>query len=130
MYDLDQAVTDFPWTKLPWSDINCGWFGLGMPNGWGDVIHEGLAKIDKYLKEHDLMDKFVIEQAKEKWGRLRIYFDIIDPDVPYERYDELLAIMDEIESESARVCCVCGTREGVKCRGGWVHYSCDKCEGV
>ena len=140
MYDLDNAVTDFPWTKVvyngvePWRKIGSGWFH-GIPKGWGDVIYEYLVKLDKILKQYNLMEYLYIEQVKEKYGSLRWYnsFCSFDMDMEFTKKQEVgiklfNTMVWELEGETEKVCCDCGTTENVECYGGWVHFACPECE--
>lgn len=139
MYDLRHAKIDFPWTRVrsslvePWREGDEGWFDYGIPIGWGDVIHKGLSKIDKILESFDAKDKIVLAQVKEKFGMLRVYFDMFDSDgepvySPDECYIAVAKEVRAMEDETARVCCDCGSEIDVRCYGGWVHYACEKCE--
>ena len=75
-----------------------------------------------------------VAQVKEKFGTLRFYVDIFDA----ERFhcswgfsddaDRFYELVHEMESETGQVCCYCGTRENVRCYGGWIHYACPSCE--
>lgn len=135
MYDPDRAKADYPWTRIkgdniePWLEI--GWFD-DMPDGWGDIINSHLEKIDKILTTYNAKDRIIIEQVKEKFGRCRVYFTILGDDGTPIGYDELYKKVEqqfnELEGESSRVCCVCGTRDNVAGHGGWYHYACDACE--
>lgn len=105
-----------------------------LPEGWGDVIHDGLVRIDAILREHDAADKMYIAQVKEKFGTLRFYYDILGEDgLPVYRDEapwtvELFNAVRDMETSTGKVCCFCGTREGLRWRSGWVHLSCDACE--
>jgi hypothetical protein len=139
MYDLSKAKDDFPWTRVrdnsvePWLEIGEGWFNDVLP-GWGDVIHDGLVKIDALLKEHCATERIVIAQVKEKFGQLRFYYDVLgegghfayEDEEPWLR--ELFDIVQEMESATGEVCCYCGTRDNLSWRHGWIHVSCDDCE--
>lgn len=139
MYDLRQAKIDFPWTRVrsslvePWRESDEGWFDYGIPQGWGDVIHRGLTEIDGILERFGARDCIAIVQVKEKWGSLRFYFDMFEPDGAHMRLDkECYRLVDEavtrMEDETSTVCCCCGTTENINCYGGWVHYACEDCE--
>lgn len=137
MYDLTCALKDFPWTHVtyndvePWREKESGWME-DLPEGWGDVIHEGLKHIDKILGDNDAKERLCIEQVKEKWGTLRFYFIVLDAD-GLATYDEpwiaeLERAVHDMEDETGKVCCFCGTRDNLAWHGGWVHLACDACE--
>lgn len=139
MYDLENAAQDFPWTAVsedgapaePWRPPKSNWF-IGIPKGWGDVIHEYLSKLDALVQRNRW--SVHIAQVKEKFGTLRFYVDILDAEgfVCYERpsgdVELFFKIAREMEEATAEVCFNCGTRENVECYGGWVHYACPACE--
>ena len=120
MYDLSNVSEDFPWTS---STLEPDGFSF-LPPGWGDVIHDYLVKLDAELERLGIKDAFFTEQVKEKFGTLRFYYTITTPG----RFDSVDKIVSDMEYAVASVCCICGTRDGVKRRGGWIHYSCDACE--
>lgn len=141
MYDVKHIRDDFPWTRVrdasvePWRRGGTGWMDDALP-GWGDALHEHLLVIDRILKEHDATDRFVIAQFKEKWGMARMYWDVIGKDgfpltpveAPWLR--ELSREVIDMEESTRGICCWCGATEGVVCRNGWVHWSCDACESA
>ena len=146
-HKLSDITRDFPWTKVtyngvePWRDKGTGWFDLDIPEGWADVIYSYMPKLDFILRKYDLVDKIIIEQVKEKFGGLRMYF-MISPHFNYDigDYEEELTdeqdkaidkfqdIVWEMEAATEKVCCDCGTTEDVQCYGGWVHFACPECE--
>ena len=142
MYNLDNVVKDFPWTRVtynriePWREEGSNWFNT-LPAGWGDVIYNGLVKLDHLLQEHNAKDRIVIEQVKEKWGSLRFYSIFLprEKEISDEEYavelawqDEFYRTVNEMENETMRVCYNCGTRDNIQCYGGWVHFACPACE--
>lgn len=94
-----------------------------IPDGWGRWISCGpgwypiLARIEERLNELD--PHFEVNQIKEKFGTLRVYWegDIPDGD----------AIVDEAEAESARTCELCGSVGHLRTRAGWLKTLCDTC---
>ena len=146
-HKLSDITRDFPWTKVtyngvePWRDKGTGWFDFDIPQGWADVIYHYMIKLDAILKKYNLVDNIIIEQVKEKFGGLRMYF-IIPPHFndDIEDYDEEFTeeqhkaiewfqdIVWEMEEATEKVCCDCGTTEDIQCYGGWVHFACPNCE--
>lgn len=138
MYDLNNVVKDFPWTKVtynavePWRDEGTNWFDE-LPEGWGDVCYKYLSKINALLEEYNAKDEIFIEQVKEKWGGLRFYYCFkpipLAEEKKIEELDEkIYKITVEWEEETYSICCYCGTHKDVHIYGGWVHYACADCE--
>jgi len=139
MYDLNYVSRDYPWTVVPregasvepWRDPGTNWFD-GLPKGWGDVIHTYLLQLDMLVRRNRW--NIYVAQVKEKFGTLRFYVDILDAEgLPCyadsaEDVKRFYELVHEMESETGRVCCRCGTREDVRCYGGWIHYACPSCE--
>ena len=146
-HQLSDITRDFPWTKVsynevePWRAENSGWFELDIPQGWADVIYRYMIRLDSILKKYNLIDNIIIEQVKEKFGQLRMYF-IITPHFNYDirDYDEEFTdeqykaiewfqeIVWEMEGATEKVCCDCGSTEDIQCYGGWIHFACPDCE--
>lgn len=145
MYNLEKAKDDFPWTRMSDQDVidwgiadmlseddtPIGWFD-GMPPGWGNIIHDGLAKIDAIITDSACDVHLHVEQVKEKFGTLRFYVGFLDKDeepvYDTEWAQRIRNITHEMETETEDVCCFCGRKDGIKWRHGWVHLSCDECE--
>lgn len=65
-----------------------------LPAGWQDIFRRLVAQLE------DCDPTLVIEQAKEKFGSLRVYLD---------RYDERAYVaIDTATAKSAKTCQVCG----------------------
>ena len=145
MYDLEKAKDDFPWTRMSDQDVidwdvadmlpedgaPIGWFD-GLLPGWGDIIHDGLEKIDAIIADSACDVRLHIEQVKEKWGTLRFYVSFFDKDgesvYGTEWARRVTDVIHEMEDATGKVCAFCGRKDGLKWRRGWVHVSCDECE--
>lgn len=146
-HKLSDITRDFPWTKVtynaiePWRDKGTGWFDFEIPGGWADVIYFYMIKLDAILRKYDLVNNITIEQVKEKWGSLRMYFlisphfndDIEDYDEEFteEQKNAIKLFQDtvfDMEEATEKVCCDCGATENIQCYGGWVHFACPECE--
>lgn len=84
-------------------------------NGWYSIIDELCSKIVSYCRDANLPIHFV--QIKEKFGDLRIYYDMCD-----EYIDSL--IHDAVVK--SRVSCEKCGKPGVLRKGGWVQTLCDE----
>ena len=84
-------------------------FGIQCGNGWYSLLDDAFSKIQKHLDENPDLD-FGIEEIKEKYGTLRIYY--------YGGDDFIENIIDHAEKKSATVCEVCG-HPGKLCSTGF-----------
>lgn len=88
--------------------------------GWWKVLGEDLvAEIDEILSRTDseFKENFEILQAKEKYGRLRIYGS------PYN--EELEALFTEYSIMSKYICPICG-KKATWTTTGWIGHYCDE----
>lgn len=60
-----------------------------------------------------------LSQVKEKYGRLRIYFDPGELDT-----DKLEDLIDQAELDSAKICEICGKSGHLMVSGGWLKTLC------
>jgi len=93
---------------------------------WGDEVGVGWAPI--VMKCHRLLQHldsgYRILQIKEKFGRLRYYFDST---VPYDSitYDIMHYVVNEAEAHCARTCELCGVEGTLRNNSGWYKTLCD-----
>lgn len=94
-----------------------------LPKGWVTTFGEILCEeIDAAIKDAGIEKDFQVDEAKEKYGALVIYFN--------NSCDELNAIERKFRAISETVCCDCGEIHGVKMvTRGWVSPYCRKCYG-
>ena len=86
-------------------------------DGWKPLVNklaEDITKID---------DTIEVTQVKEKFGGLRFYTGGIN--TAYSK--KVWTLIDKAEQESFKICEICGTRENVTTKGGWIITMCDKC---
>lgn len=114
-----------------------GGFGMECGEGWIELI-EFLCKFFENKIKNKEVKSITFAQIKEKFGLLRIYFDMklpkeekeSDPNRMYYEVHQTLSTLEEI---SGIVCEDCGQmkHEGfdVKMRNhhGWLMTRCDKC---
>ncbi len=93
----------------PWFDIN---------NGWVVIVDAALSLI-KWDVEKNKMPKVEINQIKEKFGGLNIYYDGGD--------EKTRGIIDMASSMANKTCEVCGTNEEIGYTTGWVTTICKTC---
>lgn len=79
--------------------------------GWNDLIKPLIARADLHGS--------MVMQIKEKFGKLRFYFD------PGLTEDGTLDDMvDQAEADSAHVCEMCGRPGRLRIKGGWLKTLC------
>jgi hypothetical protein len=101
--------------------------GIECEDGWFNLIDKTLTKIkvccDRNWEQHPP----IILQIKEKFGRLRIYFEPLKTKIVN---DELWNIINAAEEESSKICEFCGEPaeiKKIKGFGEWLKCICDKC---
>lgn len=127
-----KLAEDFP---APFRDLRgdpsktCMAFGCDVGDGWEPLLR----RLCEGLRAAGLEERFLFLQIKEKWGLLRIYWDIGDAEgapVGNAGYDSAEGLVNEAEEESQKVCEECGSREGVTTEGGWLRTLCSRCRGL
>lgn len=79
--------------------------------GWREILEMACARMARALTEHD---RIAVEQIKEKYGTLRIYWSGTVSDVIRTRIEEALALAT---ARSACTCEVCGQEGRLHCSG-------------
>ena len=95
--------------------------GMEHGNGWFEILSTLCENIEKELQNHqELREKFKFTQVKEKFGRLRVYFDGANEIIWNLAYKS--------EEDSGIVCEQCGTRDNVSANEtGWIRTLCTNC---
>jgi len=91
--------------------------GLGVGDGWKDIIYNLSENITEYCKKNDYNIPEIV-QVKEKFGGLRFYLESY-PD------EKIRNMIRKAESESFQTCEECG-KEGEKRSGSWIKTLCDE----
>lgn len=103
----------------------CMCWGFECGDGWFDLIFnlskaiEQEAESSGITRSSDLWPRAV--QIKEKFGTLRFYVANGSKAI----YD----LIEKAEARSAQTCEDCGL-PGITREGGWVHTTCNVCEGL
>ena len=92
------------------------WFDIG--DGWLLIVDKALSLI-KWDIEHNKMPPVQINQIKEKFGGLRIYFDGGD--------DRTSGIIGMASSMANDTCEKCGSTNEIGLTTGWVSTICKSC---
>lgn len=106
---------------------SCLAFGLEIGDGWGPLLRELLTNMKKYGTEHGI--EIEITQVKEKFGELRVYFDIQGeiPDKLGSCFDVLDDMVDFATDKSREICELCG-KPGKILGSSWLMARCEECE--
>ena len=104
-------------------DYEGTWYD-SMPRGWriafGDLMMDD---IKACLEKANYVDKFHIEDIKEKYGELRFYYS----GVPESIFDELNNIIETYSTLSQNICIECGEIDVPEFKSGWIEPLCLKC---
>lgn len=76
-----------------------------LPSGWRDLILDLCAELRVLLDKYDLVDKYRVAEAKEKWFMLRWYDYLTDGSEMPQDIDDLVM---RYEEQSQYVCMLCG----------------------
>ncbi len=111
---------------LPMSET-CMCWGINCGDGWYGLVNRTCAKIQAYCEEQKIKVEFV--QVKQKFGGLRIYFDMVGDYLDYHQ-NSVQEIVTDAEKASFNTCEVCGSTEGVRIDDstGWLQPMCYFCD--
>ncbi len=112
---------DLPMTQT------CMCHGICANSGWFNLINETCAKIEKIRKENPDLT-LELEQVKEKWGTLRVYFECNRDKMTDALWNEIYNITIDAEKQSSKICENCGSSDEVlTVKESWVQSLCKKC---
>ena len=97
-----ELITEYPWLDVGYEPLTL----LNMlPIGWYDLILDMCKEIKGELVKHDLVSKYEVIEAKEKWYGLSWYDGLSDfsPMPP-----AITDIVCKYEMQSREVCMMCG----------------------
>ena len=93
--------------EYPWLDTGYERFTLLdlLPTGWRDLILDMCKELKRELIKYDLVSKYQVAEAKEKWCMLSWYdgLDDLSPMPP-----AITDIVCKYEMQSREVCMICG----------------------
>ena len=96
-------IERYPWL-YPYPN-NDGILLDALPSGWRDLILDLCAELRVLLDKHDLVDKYRVAEAKEKWFMLRWYDYLTDGS---EMPQDIVGLVMEYEEQSQDTCMLCG----------------------
>ena len=93
--------------EYPWLDIGNEQLTLldTLPVGWSGLILDMCKEIKRELVKYDLVSKYQVAEAKEKWYGLR-WYDGLDDLSPMP--SAITDIVCKYEMRSKEVCMMCG----------------------
>ena len=109
--------------EYPWLDTGYERFTLLdlLPTGWRDLILDMCGEIKRELIKYDLVSKYQVAEAKEKWCMLSWYdgLDDLSPMPP-----AITDIVCKYEMQSREICMACGRPKPKE------EMLCDRCMHV
>ena len=98
----------YPWLCSYEISKDCDYDGTlldALPSGWRDLILDLCAELRILLDKYNLLDKYRVAEAKEKWFMLRWYDYLTDGS---EMPQDIVDLVMEYEEQSQYVCMLCG----------------------
>ena len=97
-----ELVAEYPWLDIGYEQLT---LLDALPWGWHDLILDMCKEIKKELVKYDLVSKYEVIEAKEKWYGLSWYdgLDDLSPMPP-----AITDIVCKYEMQSKEVCMMCG----------------------
>ncbi|NVM37754.1 MAG: hypothetical protein HWN81_19335 [Candidatus Lokiarchaeota archaeon] len=105
----------------------CFAFGFQCDDGWYDLIYNTIRKLDFFSQISGV--GITIEQVKEKFGELRIYYNPLDMSLLAEDKSKFAwgivnDIIDNATTTSKNTCEVCGKKGTLCAKGSWCKTLC------
>ena len=97
-----ELIAEYPWLDIgnePLTLLNM------LPIGWSGLILDMCKEIKEELVKHDLVSKYEVIEAKEKWRGLS-WYDGLDDFSPMP--PAITDIVCKYEMQSREVCMMCG----------------------
>ena len=110
-----ELIAEYPWLNIGYEQLT---LLDALPWGWRDLILDMCKEIKEELVKYDLVSKYEVIEAKEKWCMLSWYDGLDDlPHMPFTITD----IVCKYEVQSRGVCTMCGRSKPKD------QMLCDKC---
>ena len=104
-------------------------YGLEVNKGWFDILECTCQRVSEILTKYSLsQNSFILLQCKQKFGKLKIYWELSEEDSAPAK-SEIKAVIREAYEQAFKTCEFCGTsNESVGLRQeSWVYTLCDDC---
>ena len=109
------------WTMTPIRDPKFDYCSIwdDLPKGWLKAFGTMMCdELEEEFEKYNAQNKLYVEQAKEKYGGMRLYMPTVG---------NAQAIVDKYEKISENICCRCG-RPHVPCLNlSWISPYCKDC---
>jgi hypothetical protein len=118
----DELIARYPAMFVEYPDYSSGY--PGVDDGWRDLVETAVERLATILRERP-GTSLVIDQIKEKFGRLRLYSHgsyMADAETR-EREGH---VVDLAGARSACTCEICGAEGRLYDRHGWLSTACAK----
>lgn len=92
----------------------CICWGCECGDGWFDLLDRLFSKLEKL--------DVTLDQVKEKFGGLRVYFHCSD-----DNNEIVYKLIEDAEYEASNTCEVCGKQGSIKRENGWYKCRCIDC---
>ena len=107
--------------------LTCFAFGFECDDGWHDLIYDTFCKLDFFSEISGV--GITIEQVKEKFGELRVYYKPLDLSLLAENKRKLAwevvnDIIGNATTTSKNTCEVCGENGTLCSKGSWFKTLC------
>lgn len=102
---------DFDYSYTEWDALEDGW-----REAFGDLL---LEEIRESLVKTGNLKTFGIDQLKEKWGSMRLYY--------HGGNDEVDEIIEKYSHLSENICMICGKPDVYMTNKGWIFPCCKEC---
>lgn len=129
----DKLLIEYPeliYLSKNYSNTPYNLFGIEVNIGWYKIISNALINISKIDKYQTVM----IDQIKEKFGGLRIYYSLnyekqslLEQDEINNLYKQIDNIIKNAEHEAYKTCERCGSIENVESKGIYILTLCNSC---
>ena len=97
-----ELIEEYPWLNIGYEQLT---LLDALPRGWSGLILDMCKEIKGELVKYDLVSKYQVVEAKEKWYELRWYDGLADfSPMPSAITD----IVCKYEMRSKEVCMMCG----------------------
>ena len=122
----------YPWILVDEDEPTECWMIGDLPQGWINAFGDQMcSELLEALGEY--VDRWIIVQVKEKWGRMNVYYHFDVDDLSDEEIDKVneveklvSAIIDKYDQISYHTCAFCGALATRKTTG-WVVPVCQTC---
>lgn len=107
--------------------VPTNWWGLECGSGWDNIVANLQDDVESVVRSNRQMfpnSGFKFAQIKEKFGVLRIYYDL-EGEWDEDHVRSIIEFVREAETLSSITCETCGDEGKTRSMGGWMKTMCD-----